>query len=115
MESGIMIILRFKNKIIKNYIKPLLTLTLITFLTIVFGIVNHYYGDILINFINKTLIGQCVILWLTLITLLGVFFPVSLRREYGKKEITNISSEEIKKDKKKDIDDKYFENRSTIG
>lgn len=80
----------------------------------VFYLVNVNFNNILIDFIAKNLLGQTIIIFLTLATFINIFYPFALRKEINKKDVIDISKDTIAKEKKKEKENEENRKRATF-
>lgn len=80
--------------------------------SIIYFLVNHYYDSYLQELINKSNLVQSIIVFLSLSSLINIFHPFTLRKEWNGGEINKLITEKNKKVKKDLEHEKYVKKNS---
>lgn len=94
-------------------IKKNLRYILIAFLgSIIYFLINHFYDNFLQELINKSNLVQSIIVFLSLSSIINIFHPFTLRKEWTIDEIDELIKKRLEKNKEDLEKEKWKENNS---
>lgn len=94
-------------------IKKNLRYILIAFLgSIIYFLINHFYDNFLQELINKSNFVQSIIVFLSLSSIINIFHPFTLRKEWTIDEIDKLIKKRLEKNKKDLEHEKWAEKNS---
>lgn len=90
------------REILKNWRKLIITILIISIASWIF---TYFEFDLKLQ---RNIIYRTLLIILNVITFVGVFFPVTIKKNFSKKEIEKIQEDK----KKKDLENAKIENRA---
>jgi hypothetical protein len=67
--------------------------------SVIYFLINHFYDNFLQELINKSNLIQSLIVFLSLSSIMNIFHPFTLRKEWTIEEIDSLIQKRIKKDR----------------